>query len=478
MSSTAAESPKQSKSSTSRISSSNSSSTFAFPFSHVASTHGRSWVIHAVHNSHNQPPSLIVSRSFPTAPRKVVLLRDTNIVVFASGTHTVTVWDEAAEHVAWTVQCAEPVQNIGVMRDFVVIIHATHTNLYTLQAPPELRHTIPTAPNPLGLHSLTDTSLTLPGPHRGQVAHLKNLTASLTATTTTPHSVTLISAHTAAISALATAPSATLVASASETGTLVRIWAVRKRSAPYSLLRELRRGVERARVWSLAFDERESAVCVTSDTLTVHIFTLAEHTTSEQDAGSSPVPGASASASHQDGSGSPGPSDRHSDGKNRTSILKPLSPYIPLPKYFSSTWSFAQFRIPPDDQPSSTGTGQSTSAPTASTAATGSSMSDSQPCMAVFMPTSSDPTTSNPVPPPPLTGSNKQTIAVLRGPAFHLFQYDTRKGGDAASIAYYKLKPPPESYTPAQQQPPRSSRQVSPEHLPSGPSPLPWEEML
>lgn len=32
--------------------------------------------------------------------------------------------------------------------------------------------------------------------------------------------------------------------------------------------------------------------------------------------------------------------------RNRQSSLSPLSPFIPLPKYFESEWSYAQYRIP------------------------------------------------------------------------------------------------------------------------------------
>lgn len=36
----------------------------------------------------------------------------------------------------------------------------------------------------------------------------------------------------------------------------------------------------------------------------------------------------------------------HPDTRNRQSSLSPLAPFLPLPKYFDSQWSYAQYRIP------------------------------------------------------------------------------------------------------------------------------------
>lgn len=40
------------------------------------------------------------------------------------------------------------------------------------------------------------------------------------------------------------------------------------------------------------------------------------------------------------------PDDLLSSPRNRQSSLSPLTPFLPLPKYFDSEWSYAQYRIP------------------------------------------------------------------------------------------------------------------------------------
>lgn len=39
-------------------------------------------------------------------------------------------------------------------------------------------------------------------------------------------------------------------------------------------------------------------------------------------------------------------SHAHTTHRNRQSTFSPLTPYLPLPKYFESEWSYAQYRIP------------------------------------------------------------------------------------------------------------------------------------
>lgn len=123
----------------------------------------------------------------------------------------------------------------------------------------------------------------------------------------TKHPVSIIVAHTTALTTLTLPPSGRLLATTSSRGTLVRIWD----SYTGKLVRELRRGTDKAEIYGVAFRPDEEELCVWSDKGTVHIFTLV-------------VSGAS----------------------NRQSTFSPLTPFLPLPKYFESEWSYAQYRIP------------------------------------------------------------------------------------------------------------------------------------
>ncbi|KAF8640063.1 hypothetical protein AX17_001304 [Amanita inopinata Kibby_2008] len=123
----------------------------------------------------------------------------------------------------------------------------------------------------------------------------------------TKHSAAIIAAHTSALTTISMPPSGRLLATTSLRGTLVRIWD----SVTGKLIRELRRGTDKAEIYGVAFRPDERELCVWSDKGTVHVFTLM-------------VTGAS----------------------NRQSTFSPLTPFLPLPKYFESEWSYAQYRIP------------------------------------------------------------------------------------------------------------------------------------
>ncbi|KAG6809284.1 hypothetical protein H0H92_000817 [Tricholoma furcatifolium] len=121
------------------------------------------------------------------------------------------------------------------------------------------------------------------------------------------HPVSIIAAHTTALTTLSVPPSGRLLATTSSRGTLVRVWD----SLTGKLVREFRRGTDKADIYGVAFRPDEQELCVWSDKGTVHIFTLVAS----------------------------GPA-------NRQSTFSPLTPFLPLPKYFDSEWSYAQYRIP------------------------------------------------------------------------------------------------------------------------------------
>ena len=94
--------------------------------------------------------------------------------------------------------------------------------------------------------------------------------------------VTFITAHTTSLATLTASPSGRLLATTSETGTLVRIWD----AWSGALIKELRRGVDKAEIYGVAFRPDESEVCVWSDKGTVHVFKIAAASSASSASGS------------------------------------------------------------------------------------------------------------------------------------------------------------------------------------------------
>jgi len=135
----------------------------------------------------------------------------------------------------------------------------------------------------------------------------------------------LIPAHETALACFALNYDGTKLATASEKGTLIRIFD----TASGTTLQELRRGADRADIWSICFNSTSQWLAVSSDKGTIHVFSL--------------KPSKDQKAEEKEAS----KDDKDKDGqakenpKSSLSFMKSI-----LPKYFSSEWSFAQFRVP------------------------------------------------------------------------------------------------------------------------------------
>lgn len=84
-------------------------------------------------------------------------------------------------------------------------------------------------------------------------------------------SITIILAHTTPLSALSTNSAGSILATASTKGTLVRIWEMER---SYRCVRELRRGLDEAKIFGVSCSVDGRKIAVTSDKGTVHIWDL------------------------------------------------------------------------------------------------------------------------------------------------------------------------------------------------------------
>ena len=164
-----------------------------------------------------------------------------------------------------------------------------------------------------GVAAISGHSLAFPGKQKGHVQVVdigdgKRLS-------------TIIPAHNHAVCALALDPTGERIASASDKGTLIRVYDIDSGRK----LHELRRGADQAEIYSIAFSIRDggSRLAVSSDKGTIHIFTLGTVINNEAaHAVELPV---------------------STELKNRKSSLKFMKDL--LPRYFSSEWSPAHARI-------------------------------------------------------------------------------------------------------------------------------------
>jgi len=77
-----------------------------------------------------------------------------------------------------------------------------------------------------------------------------------------------VGAHNGPLACIATTFDGRLVATASDKGTLIRVWS----TETGAMVKELRRGAENAHIWSMCFSEDGSMLAVTSSRGTCHIF--------------------------------------------------------------------------------------------------------------------------------------------------------------------------------------------------------------
>lgn len=241
----------------------------------------------------------------------------------------VMIWDDHQNRCIGELSFRTEVKAVRMSRERVVVVLEYNIYVYNF-ADLNLLHTIETVSNPKGLCSLCTNSascvLACPGLQKGHIrVELFHITRS-----------TLISAHESSLSCISLSTDGTRLATASERGTLVRVWD----TSSGERLHELRRGAEPAEIQCLSFDVECRWLIVSSDHGTIHIFRLGDADASGIPSSSGPLP--------------PPPSDEGLDAtgastdnpRSNFAFLSGLLPKSLTPTYIQSQWSFAQFRLP------------------------------------------------------------------------------------------------------------------------------------
>eukprot|EP01138_Halocafeteria_seosinensis_P015099 gb/GECG01015412.1/.p1 GENE.gb/GECG01015412.1/~~gb/GECG01015412.1/.p1 ORF type:complete len:385 (+),score=40.30 gb/GECG01015412.1/:1-1155(+) len=283
--------------------------------------------------------------------RRVEMLFRCNILALVGGgpeprypPHKVMIWDDHQNRCIGELSFRSEVRNVKLRRDRVVVVLQNKVYVYNFADLNLLDH-LETVDNPRGLCAVCpdadNTVLACPaGQKKGHVrVELYD-----------KRQQTLIPAHEGSLACIALNQNGKRLATASEKGTLIRIFC----TETGGLLQELRRGADKAVVYSIAFSGDSRWLACTSDKGTVHIFCLNDDVANvdaqgvvgiSATAASEDVPAPLPSSSGEGGAAAGGAAtvtrDRSgSNSKSSFSFIKGL-----LPKYFSSEWSYAQLRV-------------------------------------------------------------------------------------------------------------------------------------
>lgn len=309
----------------------------------------------------------------------ITMLHRTNYLALVGGgknpkfaNNKLIIWDDLKRKNSLSLEFMSPVLNVLLSRVRIIVVLRNQVLVYGFSAPPKKIATYETIDNEYGLADLSvnssTSSLMVVGASSGSSLSDINLsstssTASITSSSSgrdgakyqtlafpgrsvgqiqlvdvSPHGqeknlVSIIKAHKLKIRCLALNRTGTLIASASETGTIIRVHSTHNTA----LLYEFRRGLDRAIITSMKFSHNDLKLAVLSDKNTLHIFNIGSDTTSTNTSSLSSSP--PSTSAFKLGS-TPEPHVHSGTPMNRHHLLKNLPLPLPIPNYFKSTWSF------------------------------------------------------------------------------------------------------------------------------------------
>jgi len=182
------------------------------------------------------------------------LIEKTDIV------YEVQIWNDNTKRATTSLEFRTPVQRVRISKTHLVVVQLNTVGVYKMATPPVKTAEYETANNPFGLCELGKDTVAFPGRTIGQVKLFDLKTGN----------VSIIPAHESPLRAIAISRKGDMIATASEQGTIIRLWSF----PSCTKLAEFRRGVDQAAILSLAFSPSGTTLAVTSDKETMHIFDL------------------------------------------------------------------------------------------------------------------------------------------------------------------------------------------------------------
>jgi autophagy-related protein 18 len=162
---------------------------------------------------------------------------------------------------------------VKLNRKRLVVVLEEHIHVYDISNM-KILHTIDTCPNPNAICALSPSS------ENCYIAYPANASTGdvLVFDAINLQSVNILQAHKSPVAHLAFNFEGTLLSSASDKGTVIRVFSVPGIEIIFILdaqrLYQFRRGTIPAKIFSINFNLQSNMICVTSDTDTIHIFKL------------------------------------------------------------------------------------------------------------------------------------------------------------------------------------------------------------
>ncbi|KAF2029138.1 WD40 repeat-like protein [Setomelanomma holmii] len=205
----------------------------------------------------------------PKFPQNKVCLEDSGwqLINKTDIVYEVQIWNDETKRVTTSVEFRTPVQRVRLSKTHLIVVQLNTVGIYKLATPPKKIADYETANNPYGLCELGPSTVAFPGRTIGQVK-LFDLNSG---------NVSIVPAHEGPLRAIGLSRNGDLVATASEQGTIIRVWSY----PSCTRLAEFRRGIDQAAIFSLAFSPSGVTLAAASDKSTLHIFDLSNASASD-----------------------------------------------------------------------------------------------------------------------------------------------------------------------------------------------------
>lgn len=257
----------------------------------------------------------------------VIMLYRTNILALVGSDNNVNynrskviIWDDHQKKSLSELRFNQNVMNVKLRKDKIIVVCRDKIYIFNLGTFQNM-DIIETGDNTHGIvgvsYEPSQTILAYPDKKRGHV-RIKNYEKS---------SVFFINAHENNIAYIALSYDGSLLATASDQGTLIRIFTTENGD----LLQELRRGKDRADIKFICFEPNFKFIAASSNKGTVHIWSIASAIKNLK------------RLNKNDGSNNEESNEEESI-ENKKSIFKAFPSFLGG-DFFKSEWSFAQVRI-------------------------------------------------------------------------------------------------------------------------------------